>query len=93
MAEEKEQKKTEEVKKEVVPAEKAEVKKEGKAPEQKEEAPKASEKKGKKVSQMTLAEVEAELKTVKEKMGGFRSAFAQHLLGRKKELTGSSARS
>ena len=40
-----------------------------------------------KVSRMTLAEVETELKAVKEKMGGFQSSFARHLLARKSELT------
>lgn len=45
------------------------------------------EKKGKKISRMTLAEVEAQLKIAKEKMGAFQSSFAQHLLARKKELT------
>ncbi len=46
----------------------------------------AQEKKGKKISRMTLAEVEEEIKTVKEKMGGFQSAFARNLLARQKEL-------
>ena len=45
------------------------------------------EKKRRKVSQMTLQEVEMELKIVQEKMGGFQSNFAQHLLARKKELS------
>ena len=44
-------------------------------------------KKRKKISRMALPEVEAELKVLKEKMGGFQSAFAQHLLARKKVLT------
>lgn len=47
----------------------------------------SEEKKRKKISRMTLAEVEAELKIAKEKMGAFQSSFAQHLLARKKELT------
>ena len=47
----------------------------------------SEEKKRKKISRMTLAEVEAQLKTAKEKMGAFQSSFAQHLLARKKELT------
>ena len=45
------------------------------------------EKKRRKISQMTLQEVEMELKIVQEKMGGFQSNFAQHLLARKKELS------
>ena len=45
-----------------------------------------AEKKRKKISRMALAEVEAQLKTTKEKMGEFQSAFAQHLLARKSEL-------
>ncbi|MBI4395355.1 MAG: hypothetical protein HY583_04050, partial [Candidatus Omnitrophica bacterium] len=44
-------------------------------------------KKLKKVARMTLAEVETEIKSVKEKMGGFQSNFARHLLARKKELS------
>ena len=58
-------------------------------PEEKEEAkPKAPHgKERKKISRMTLDELEKELKTVQEKMGGFRSDFARHLLARKKELT------
>ncbi len=47
----------------------------------------SEEKKGKKISRMTLAEVEAQLKIAKEKMGAYQSSFAQHLLARKKELT------
>ena len=56
----------------------------------KEEKPASdSEKKetGKKISQMTLEEVEAGLKMAQEKMGGFQSGFARNLLARKKELT------
>ncbi|MBI1977421.1 MAG: hypothetical protein HYS55_01560 [Candidatus Omnitrophica bacterium] len=51
-----------------------------------EESKSKTTKKRRKVSGMTLAEVESELKTVKEKMGAYQSAFAQHLLARKKEL-------
>ncbi len=47
----------------------------------------AQEKKGKKISRMTLSEVEAQLKLAKEKMGAFQSAFARHLLARKSELS------
>ena len=42
-----------------------------------------------KLNHLDLQGVERELKTVKEKMGGFHSKYAQHLLLRKKELTGS----
>ena len=41
----------------------------------------------KKLNCMNLEEVEKELKVVKEKMGGFNSRYAQHLLSRKKELS------
>jgi len=36
---------------------------------------------------MTLAEIEEKLKDVKEKMGGYDSKYAQHLLRRKETLT------
>ncbi|MBI4367886.1 MAG: hypothetical protein HY588_00670 [Candidatus Omnitrophica bacterium] len=49
------------------------------------QAPKAKQRK--KVTRMTLEEIEKDLKSVQEKMGGFRSDFARHLLARKKELT------
>ena len=42
--------------------------------------------KKKKVNQMTLAEIEAQLKMVQENMGGIQSKYAQHLLERKKYL-------
>jgi len=42
--------------------------------------------KKKKVNQMTLAEIEAQLKMVQERMGGFQSKYAQHLLRRKNYL-------
>ena len=48
------------------------------------------EKKRRKISRMNLSEVEAKLKTVKEKMGDFQSNFARHLLARKSELIESS---
>ena len=69
---------------------KAEEKPQEKTKEKPEEHP---EKKGKKISRMTLAEVDAELKGVQEKMGGFESNFARHLLARKKELSHPTARS
>lgn len=74
------------------PEKKAESKAEEKPKEQAEKKEHA-EKKGKKISRMTLPEVEAGLKGVKEKMGGFESNFAQHLLARKKDLTQPAARS
>ena len=65
-------------------AEKAEAQEE-KAPKvEKEEKPQGE--KTRKISQMTLAEVEAELKKVKDQMGGYQSRFACHLLSRQKEL-------
>ncbi len=74
--------------------EKAEKKEEAKKPqaeakeEKKEEAPQpGSSEKRKKVTKMTLAEVEKELKSTQEKMGGFQSRYSLHLLLRKKELT------
>lgn len=70
--------------------EKPQAKKEAPA-ESKEPAAKAeSESKRKKISRMKLEEVEAEIKIMKEKMGGFQSGFAHHLLARRKELAGSS---
>lgn len=50
-------------------------------------ASESQEKKRRKISRMTLAEVEAQLKIVKEKMGEFQSSFARHLLARKSELS------
>ena len=46
----------------------------------------AGDKKHKKISRMKPEEVERELKAIQEKMGGFQSGFARHLLARKKEL-------
>ena len=46
-----------------------------------------AEKKIRKVSRMSLAEVESTLKSVKEKMGDFHSSFARHLLARRSELS------
>jgi hypothetical protein len=85
MAEEKqEEKKEEQTAKPEKPA-KAEKPKEIK--EAKEEKPASeSEKKRKKISEMTLPEVEAGLKIAQEKMGGFQSGFARNLLARKKIL-------
>ena len=71
---------------------KVEAKAEAKAEEKPKESKEGVEKKGKKVSRMALSEVEAGLKVVQEKMGGFQSNFAQHLLARKKILTESSKR-
>lgn len=76
-------------------AEKAQKEAERKGAEEKEVHPKpsAGEKKRKKVSRMTLAEVESELKVLQEKMGGLQSDFARHLFARKKELAESHPRS
>jgi len=46
----------------------------------------ASPPKKKKVNRMTLEEIEAKLKEVKEKMGGHESKYAQELLKRKRSL-------
>lgn len=67
--------------------------KKAKAEKQAEEkpAPASSEGEGKvkvkKISQMTLAEVEQKLKTLEKQMGGFQSDFARHLLARKQVLS------
>jgi len=67
------------------PAEKKpEVEKKPQAPQQ---APEAAQKKNKKIGQMTLKEVEEKLNSIKEKMGGFDSRYAQELLKRKSALT------
>lgn len=50
-------------------------------------------KKAKKISRMTLAEIDQKLKAAQESMGGFQSDFARHLLARKKELTSPSSKS
>ena len=66
--------------------EKKEEPKQEKAAEAPAEA--SAEKKRRKVSRMSLTEVESAIKEVKEKMGGFHSGFAQSLLARRKELAG-----
>ncbi len=71
--------------------EKVEAKAEAKAESKPAEA--APEKKRRKISGMTLKEVEAELKITQEKMGGFQSHFAKDLLARKKVLAESPKRS
>ncbi len=70
--------------------EKAEKKEEAKKPEaeKKAEATPGSAEKHKKVSKMTIAEVEKALKETQTKMGGFHSRYSLHLLLRKKELAG-----
>ena len=52
----------------------------------KEETPQPQEKKKKKINKMSLEEIEAQLQIVKEKMGGFDSIYAQHLLRRREIL-------
>jgi len=54
------------------------------APEVK--APEAGVKKNKKISQMTMREVDEKLITVKEKMKHFDSRYAKELLKRKESL-------
>lgn len=71
-------------------AEKKEKQAEPEKKAEKQEQPSAEKLQGKKrrkISRMTLAEVESELKAVQEKMGSVQSRFARHLLARKKELT------
>ena len=41
-----------------------------------------------KVSAMSLKEIDAKLKEIEEKMGGFQSGYARQLLAKKAELTG-----
>jgi len=54
--------------------------------EVKEETPQPQQKKKKKINKMSLEEIEAQLQMVKEKMGGFDSLYAQHLLRRREIL-------
>ena len=68
-------------------AEEPKAKENKKEPAQAEAAATGSGEKRTKVNCLTLAEVEAQLKVVKEKMGGFQSRYAEELLLRKKELT------
>lgn len=49
-------------------------------------APEAKQKKNKKISQMTLKEVDEKLISVKEKMGRHDSRYAKELLRKKDEL-------
>ena len=58
--------------------------KEGKSKEQK--PPAEQKKRGKKISRMTLTEIESALEKVKGSMRGLNSSFARHLLDRKKQL-------
>ncbi len=76
------EKKSEEAPKEEKPKAKKEAPAESKEPAAKEK----SGAKGKKISRMKLEEVEAEIKIMNQKMGGFQSGFARHLLARRKEL-------
>lgn len=55
--------------------------------EKKAETEPAAPPKKKKINKMTLAEIDAKLEYVKEKMGGLNSKYAQQLLQRKKTLT------
>ncbi|MBI4430645.1 MAG: hypothetical protein HY587_02915 [Candidatus Omnitrophica bacterium] len=66
----------------------------GKAPEaagEKEAKEDAEKKRAPKISAMTLKEVDAKLKEVQEKMGGFQSGYARQLLAKKAELSGQKA--
>ena len=95
MADEKAEEKKEQAKEDPQKAEKAPEKKAEKAPAQAPQAgtgEAAPAKKLRKISQMTLQEIEKELSVVKEKMGGFQSRFARHLLSRKQELQSSGSK-
>ena len=46
-----------------------------------------TDEKRKKISRMTLSEIEEKLKLAQEKMGGQRSAYTRHLLARKSSLS------
>ena len=70
--------------------EKAKSEEPAKAESKKETSPAPATERGKKINTLVLAEVEAALKAAKEKMGGFHSHYAKHLLLRKKELTAKS---
>ena len=59
----------------------------GKPEKAKEPAENPSARKKKKISQMTLVEIDQELKKIQSAMGGFASAHARHLLAKKTELT------
>jgi len=66
---------------------------EKKAPEAKQEqaapdakTPQGQAKKNKKISQMTLKEIDEKLTSVKDKMGRLDSRYAKELLGKKDEL-------
>ena len=48
----------------------------------------AEKKSIRKVSTMTLKEIDAQLKEVEQKMGGFQSRYARQLLAKKAELSG-----
>ncbi len=84
--EEKKEEKKEE-KQEAAKEEKKHEKKEEKETQAEATAESASGDKRKKISRMTLAEVEKEIKSAQEKMGGLRSSFARVLLARKQELS------
>ncbi len=60
-------------------------------PEAKPETQGAGEAKAKekKISKMSLAEVDQKLKAIEKEMGGFQSDFARHLLARKRALSAS----
>ena len=81
-----EEKQQPEAPKEEKPAKAEKVEKPQAAAKEEKPASAGAEEKGKKISQMTLAEVEAELKVVKEKMGAFQSAHARNLLARRDSL-------
>lgn len=71
------------------PAKEAEAKKPAAAPATPETPAEGAEKKSiRKVSAMTLKEIDDRLKEVEQKMGGFQSRYAHQLLVKKAELSG-----
>lgn len=65
----------------------AEEKKEEEKKEEKEAKEESAAPVKKKINKMTLAEVEAKLKEIKETMGGWDSKYARHLVTRKNFLS------
>lgn len=83
----KEQKQVKEEEKKPALQEEVETKEEAPKPEAEKPPEQPLSKKKKKINKMSLEEIEVQLQIVKEKMGGFDSIYAQHLLRRKEILT------
>lgn len=56
------------------------------------QAEKSGDGKRKKITKLSLQEIEKEIKFAQEKMGGLHSVYGRHLLARKKELSESDSR-